>query len=55
MEEKTIYGDGTHTVTVADFVTFSDGVSAVSLSRAAFREVALAWERLLAMEEEGDR
>lgn len=44
----TIYGDGTQTVYVYDGnVTIIDGEDSVCLSREAFREVVIGWERFL--------
>lgn len=60
MSEHTIYGDGFILVTVADDkVTIRKGVgefveARIRMSRAAFREVVVGWERLLAMEEEDE-
>ncbi len=53
MEEKTtIYGDGTQTVYVyGGNVTIIDGEDSVCLSREAFREVVIGWERFLQREE----
>ena len=49
----TIYGDGTNEVAVTDeSVMLSDEHGIVVLSRAAFREVVLGWERHLAQEAE---
>ena len=48
-EVQCIYGDGTHEVSVTEAeVMLSDGTgSIVILSRAAFREAVIGWERLL--------
>ena len=53
---KTIYGDGTNTVRVTkDQVHIHQGVNVVvALSRAAFREIVIGWERLLEEEEEDE-
>jgi hypothetical protein len=53
-EDRTIYGDRTHKVTVsATEVMLSDHTgSIVVYSRAAFREVLLGYERLLQQEDE---
>jgi hypothetical protein len=50
-EVKIIYGDGTNEVAVGNgFVTLSraSDQSGIVLSEAAFREVVLGWERLMA-------
>ena len=48
-----IYGDGTNEVAVtAESIMISDAHGIVLLSRAAFREVVLGWERHLAQEQE---
>jgi hypothetical protein len=49
MEEKTtLYGDGTQLAYVYDGnVTILDGEDSVCLSREAFREVVIGWERFL--------
>ena len=54
-EDRTIYGDGVHEVTVSDTeVLIADGDGGlVVLSRAAFREIVLGWERLQQQEDEG--
>lgn len=53
MEERTIYGDGTTAVTVGDKVTiWRDDVLVLRLSRPAFREIVLGWERLQEQEDE---
>jgi hypothetical protein len=53
-EDRCVYGDGTNEVTVsATEVMLSDGTgSLVVLSRAAFREIMLGYERLLQQEDE---
>lgn len=54
-EGRIIYGDGRMTVEVtADRVLFSYGDVVLGLSRAAFREVVLGWQRLLEQEDEAD-
>lgn len=55
MEPKTIYGDGETFVRVDDesvTLTDDDGAVTIVLSRAAFREVVIGWERLLDREGE---
>jgi hypothetical protein len=48
-----LYGDGTNEVAVtSESIMLSDAHGIVLLSRAAFREVVLAWERHLAQEAE---
>lgn len=53
-EDRCIYGDGSHEVTVSKTeVMLSDHTGAVVVySRAAFREVMLGWERLMQQEDE---
>lgn len=53
-EDRCVYGDGTNEVTVSKSeVMLSDGTgSLVILSRAAFREIMLGYERLLQQEDE---
>ena len=53
MDKQTIYGDGTHLVTVDEAeVMLSDGSAFVVMSRAAFREAVIGWQRLLDQESE---
>ena len=50
MEARTIYGDGVHEVVVDDenvTVLGADGNPLFKISRAAFREIVLGWERVL--------
>jgi hypothetical protein len=52
-EDRTIYGDGQHEVTVSPTeVMIAEGDQLVIMSRAAFREVMLGYERLLQQEDE---
>lgn len=52
---KVIYGDGTNEVAATEqSVLLSDAHGIVALSRGAFREVVLGWQRLLAQEEEDE-
>ena len=52
-EDRTIYGDGQHEVTVSPTeVMIAEGDQLVIMSRAAFREVLLGYERLLQQEDE---
>ncbi len=56
-DEQTIYGDGHHEVVVgAERVCIwdRDKQSLVDMSRAAFREVVIGWDRLREREEGGD-
>jgi len=50
---KVLYADGVAEVAAGpDEVVISRGGAVITLSRAAFREVVLGWERLLEREEE---
>jgi hypothetical protein len=48
---KILYGDGTTEVAAGpDAVVFSEEGNVIAISRAAFREVVIGWERLLDQE-----
>lgn len=50
---QTIYGGGVHEVAVGEnAVIFSEDGTTIAMSRNAFREVVLAWHRLLDQERE---
>ena len=52
--DRVIYGDGKNEATVTeDEILITDGAESVVLSRAAFREVVIGWERLLDEEAAG--
>jgi hypothetical protein len=53
-EYRTIYGDPRLRVEVSEsFVAMHCGADNIDMSRAEFREVVLAWERLQEQEDEG--